>query len=316
MDYSRRFAFLSSLLAIFLSHCAHGAAFKNFSGLQSDWTLRALGKNKLVVSTPKNEMLLLSWGNLQNALRLEDSSDKLSDIQFSPDGNFLLASFVQSRRVAEMKVYDVLNGKVIQKSPKLERLQGAYWINSCRYAAITAPLENGGRLQVFKRPDLKKSKCPKDFVVSEKLPSDEMHRRVWRDSNFNTWAFYENGSRELLSWLGKGNFYDIQPGVYPYFWYRESATSELVFRADRKSKKIQPVAGASLYVADPSSDRYYGLQNGGLYLFSLDSKFRPREEALIQKLPEGFVAQALWLDASRKRLILRSEKGSYAQLKL
>jgi hypothetical protein len=299
-----------------LAGCAHASSFAPLKNFESTWQILATSPQKLVVSTSKKEILLVPWDNLQSALRLNDSSEHLSHMQFSPDGKFLMAAYSPSKRLSEIKIYDVLNGKVLQKSPKLERLQTGFWLNSCRYAAVTAPLENGGRLQIFKRPTATgDSQCSKTFQTSEKLPVNKMPLALWKDSSFNVWAYYENCSRELLSWLGKGSFFDFQMGPYPYVWYREYSTPDLVFRADRSVKKIQPLTGSKLFVADPNEPRIYSLHKGKVYVMSLNSKFKV-EEVLLQRLPDGFQARALWLDSPRKRLILQSQVGSYHMLPL
>ena len=304
---------LLTVLGSFVTR-AHASKLEAFA-LNPAYELLASGRSHYVVKTSRSEVLLLAVENLQSPLKLRDSSRHLVQAEFSPEGRFLLSVYKRVSGKSEIRIYDALTGQLLQKTPELRELQIGFWLDECRYASIAGPLENGARLQVFKRPDLKLSPCAKKFITNQTPPPRQASMAFWRDTNFNVWTYYQNTAREVLSWLGKGSFYDFQNGAYPYFWFREAATSSMLFRADALAKKIQPLRSLDHFVADPESAKIYGVHKGLLFRAHIDSDYKPQEEQLLV-LPKTLKLESLSLDKARKQLLLRDVKGSYFAFKL
>jgi hypothetical protein len=283
--------------------------------LNPAYELLATGSGHYVVKSARGEVLLLAVDNLQSSLKLRDSSRHLVHAEFSPEGKFLLAVFKRVHGKSEIRIYNVLTGQLLQKTAPVGDLQMGFWLDECRYAAIGGPLENGARLQLFKRPGDDLSPCSKDFLTQEAPPPKQAPLAFWKDANFNIWAYFKNTARDLLSWLGKGSFYDFQNGASPYFWFREASTPSMLFRADQLAKKIQPLRPMDHYVAHPESDKVYGVFKGLLLEARLDADHKLQDEQLLV-LPKTLKVQSLSLDRARKRLIVRDSGGAYFIFKL
>ena len=283
--------------------------------LNPAYELLALGRTHAVVKTARSEVLLLSVESLQNPLKLRDSSRNLSYAEFSPEGKFLLSVYQRAQGKSEIRIYNVASGQLLQKTPAINELQTGFWLDECRYVSIGGPLRNGGRLQLFKRPDAGVSPCSKEFPVQSVAPPAQAPLAFWKDANFNIWGYYSNSARDVFGWLGRGNFYELQSGAYPYFWFRETSTSSMLFRADQRSKKIQPLRPLDHYVADPKGEHVYGVSKGVLSRIRLDRELHVQDEQLLV-LPKDLTLKSLRLDGTRKRLVLQNSAGSYFVLKL
>jgi hypothetical protein len=294
------------------------------SALYSKLHIHASGQNAVLASNvpqppskkKASQILLIQMDNPDNAVDLGIPSNDLMHAEFSQSSPLLLVASkdVDSKTGGSLiGLYSSTSGKKIAENKKLEQLQQIFWMDDCRYAALTAPLVNGGNLRIFTRQD--SQKCRSLNAAKQPQKKKKVLRSIWTDSQFNTFAYFSDGSREILDWLGQGRFFDFHHATADTFWFREAERPGVLIYAKLATKKIQPIGVVGEFLSDTTSSRIFTLKKGVLQELRFDAQWAPQMKSLAPFETSERGAQMLWLEPG-KTLLLRSAKGRFYTLGL
>lgn len=211
-------------------------------------------KDFVMMSIPGKEFRLYrvqkNGLNILNRIKMEDR--KFWGL--SPDGKFSLFSSAHPDGHGQMVfVYDNLSKLTISKTVPISLFRGAYWISNCQYVSLDANNPNGGVIRSYSiDPKHRRDQsCKPVKLVERELPESSP---VFFDiQNFNRWAYFSNGARCTVNWIGDGNFHGLKAAAYPYFFFRERSMPGQLFIGHLEEKKILPLLEANH--AAPFSER-------------------------------------------------------------
>ncbi len=264
----------------------------------------------LLLRGKQNQLLLGRLKDERKFVLIDDSAHQFSGAQVSENGRRLLSFYKFDSDSGYFKIFELPSGKLLVESKKIQNLEGAFWGSACNYYVHTGAAENGGVVKVF--ADTTNSECR---AVAPKTDSKVLSKDVpvyfWQDSHFNNWAFYKNGSRALLNWIGKGSFDSFQASKFPYIWFQEATYQGLLFRGDLSSKKIQPLSAFESFASRGDKAIAYGISKGQVVELSLKADFQLKRRELARV---GGATQ-IWWDESMDLLVVENSENRYFTVK-